>query len=95
MSKAIKLDVTGEDGSHHYTVSFYTEDQALAYITPKIKTHCFDQRAECPIPMDWARVHGLLYPTCHHGLSLQMCMDPVGEHHFGTADWERAQYGDW
>jgi hypothetical protein len=32
--------------------------------------------------------------TCHHGLSESLCMDPLGEFHFGTREWERSYYGD-
>lgn len=32
--------------------------------------------------------------TCHHGMSADLCMDPVGPHHFGTREWEMAN-GDW
>jgi hypothetical protein len=33
-------------------------------------------------------------PICHHGMSASLCMDPVGEHHFGTREWEMA-YDQW
>lgn len=31
-----------------------------------------------------------LYPTCHHGMDLQLCMDPYGPHHWGTMEQELA-----
>jgi hypothetical protein len=92
---AIKMNVGTQGGYHHFTVSFHTEDQALAFVGPRLSTHNFDQIDGHPIPEGWDRLNDLLYPVCHHGLSAQMCMDPVGDHHFGTAEWERQQYGDW
>jgi hypothetical protein len=38
-------------------------------------------------PALWA----YLNPICHHGLSEHLCMDPIGEHHFGTREWAMAQ----
>lgn len=29
-----------------------------------------------------------LYPQCHHGLALELCMDPYGDAHFGTREQE-------
>ena len=29
---------------------------------------------------------------CHHGLSDLLCMDPIGQYHFGTYEWERSMY---
>lgn len=29
-------------------------------------------------------LYAYFYPTCHHGMSLDLCMDPVGQHHYGT-----------
>jgi hypothetical protein len=88
---ALKLEVT-RDG-HRHTVSFSTEDQALAYVGARIKTYYFDLLSD--LPESWTRLGNMLYPKCHHGMDESMCMDPIGPHHFGTAEWERQQYGGW
>jgi len=87
----LKLEVT-RDG-HRHTVSFSTEAQALAYVGPRRSTYYFDLLSD--IPKDWHRISDMLYPKCHHQMDASMCMDPYGPHHFGTAEWERQQYGDW
>jgi hypothetical protein len=33
-------------------------------------------------------LYAALHPTCHHGLRADLCMDPVGDNHFGTRDQE-------
>lgn len=85
----VKLDVNHED--HHYTVIFSTEAQAVRYVRPRLRTHYMDVVGD--FPEDWTTLDRVLFPTCHHGLSLAMCLDPIGDHHFGTAEWEKAQYG--
>lgn len=81
---AVKMDGhlcgTVEDGKlyqgHNYTVTFSTEDQALAYIAPRLSTSVIAEREDSRIPKDWTRLLKLLYPTCEHGLSADLCYGP-------------------
>ncbi len=91
----VKMDVRTDGGYHTFTVGFSTEAQALTYIGARQKTHVFDEIEATPIPRTWTELLDLLYPTCHHGLDARMCMDPIGDAHFGTREWEMAQYGEW
>lgn len=91
---ATKLEVSTQGGYHRFTVSFSNEAQALAYVKARSKTHNVYEIKDAPIPDSWTQLLKWLYPICHHGLALDLCMDPYGPHHFGTAEWERQQYGD-
>lgn len=88
-----KLEVSTQGGYHRFTVSFSTEAQALAYVGARRKTHNVYEIESSPIPSDWTKLISLLYPTCHHGMSLDLCGDPVGPHHFGTYEDERRREG--
>lgn len=90
---AIKLEVRAQGGWHRYTGSFSTEEQALAFMSDRGMTHSFGEIEEFPIPDTATRLLDTLYPTCHHGMDGRMCLDPYGDNHFGSAEWERAQYG--
>lgn len=90
----IKLDVTTQGGYHHFTVSFATEDQAVAYIAEHAADRNVRELEDEPVDLDlYPALNDALYPTCHHGLSLQMCMDPIGDAHFGTYEQERMAAG--
>ena len=41
-----------------------------------------------PIEETVLKVLNILYPQCHHGMDALLCMDPYGEHHFGTREQE-------
>jgi hypothetical protein len=42
-----------------------------------------------PVNQDVLRLLDVLYPTCHHGMSADLCLDPIGPNHWGTAEQER------
>ena len=84
----VKFDAATQGGYHKFTVSFSTEDQALAWISARTATHNVSEVPGQEIPEDWTRVIDLLYPTCHHGLNGWLCMDPIGDAHYGTREQE-------
>lgn len=90
-TEVITLEVYSRDVS--YTVAFEgsdVEDRALAYISARKGLH-FGDVYDRPFSYEaFPRMAEVLHPTCHHGMSLDNCLDPIGEHHFGTRDWERA-----
>jgi hypothetical protein len=64
---------------------------ALAYIEARPGFY-FSELAYRPFShVAFPQVADKLYPTCHHGMDANGCMDPLGEHHFGTREWEMAQ----
>lgn len=87
----ITLDVTGRDLG--YRVVFEGPDAeawALAYMAARPSLH-FDEAPEAPNHLPaFPGLAEALYPVCHHGLSLDLCMDPYGQEHFGTRDQELA-----
>ena len=56
-----------------YNVTFSTEEQAVAYIAARQSTHAFHCEADLTGLDALAEA---LYPTCEHGLSLQLCAGP-------------------
>jgi hypothetical protein len=56
--------------------------------------YSFDELEDHPIvpfgPLEPAmlKLLEILRPTCHHGLSLTICMDPYGDNHWGTREQE-------
>lgn len=46
-------------------------------------------------PERFPRLYRRMNPICHHGMSADLCMDPIGEHHWGTREWEMAQPWAW
>lgn len=88
----IKLEVRTDGGYHSFTASFSTEDQALAYVARKGSVASFSEIESTPIPEENTKLIAMMYPTCHHGMSESLCMDPYGPHHFGTREWEMSQY---
>jgi len=94
----IKLTVSLVHG-HTYDVIFVNDEVAAKFVSRKrnqvnvafvAETAQFDTEVS-PVPETWTRTLDVLYPTCHHGLSADLCMDPVGDHHWGTREWEMAQ----
>ena len=91
----IKLAVRTQGGWHRFTASFATQAQAIAYATARTATHVVEELDSAPLDDTiHAELINYLHPSCHHGMSLSLCMDPYGPHHFGTREWEMAQYGN-
>lgn len=44
-----------------------------------------------PFTPDQLRLLDYLCPTCHHGMSAELCMDPVGDNHWGSMADEMAR----
>lgn len=90
----IWLEVWGNGVS--YEVAFegpQAEDRALAYMSTRKALH-FSEVYDRPFNgYRFERLDDLLHPQCHHGMSLQGCMDPYGDGHFGTREQELA--GGW
>jgi hypothetical protein len=76
-----------------YVVTFEGPDAgawALAYIAARPGIY-FSELPELPSPLAaFPELAEVLYPTCHHGLDARLCMDPVGDGHFGTLEQELA-----
>lgn len=85
------LAVSGQGVS--YEVCFEgasAEDRALVYMSARKGLH-FDAVEDRPFSgAHFARLYDALYPQCHHGLGLDLCMDPYGDNHFGTREQELA-----
>jgi hypothetical protein len=85
---SVKLDVFLTDRPRSIAVSFATEAQALAYLDrPSVATAV--EREDSLIPNDWKLLIDKLYPTCPHGLSLDLC---EGTQHYPYDDEEKAFY---
>jgi len=82
------------DSTLSYRVVFEgadAEEWALAYMAARPSLH-FTEAPEAPNHLPaFPGLAAKLYPTCHHGLALDLCMDPYGENHFGTREQELAQ----
>lgn len=76
----IALRATVCDRNQSYVVRFATDAQAVEYIARKGSTHAFSELEEEPVPEDAAGTLEALYPSCHHGLSLWLCADPVNHY---------------
>lgn len=90
------------DQRRGYDATFTTEDQAIAFLTAKraTKNHTWwelgaeDHTGTGSVPATWTRLVDFLYPTCEHGLSLELCYGP---NHYMSAAQEQAmdwQYSD-
>ncbi len=87
----IKLEVRTQGGWHRFTATFVNEGQACWYVlTRGVRDRSYEADID---PAEFPRLADLLYPTCHHGMDAGLCMDPLGENHFGTREWELAHYG--
>ena len=91
-TSTIWLEAYGSSVS--YLVAFegpQAEARALAYISSH-KGLAFQEVYDRPFAgRAYATLAEALNPTCHHGLSLSQCMDPIGDAHFGTRDWEMSR----
>jgi len=87
----VTLQVWGQGISYEVTFEGpQAEDRALAYMSARKGLH-FGDVFDRPFSYDaFPRVADALHPTCHHGLSLDLCMDPYGDAHFGTREQELA-----
>lgn len=95
----ITLDVRGHGRNpESYRVVFTGRDaeaRALAYIAPR-RGYYFTEAPDAPFHgAAFPELVKVLYPLCHHEMDAHSCMDPVGPNHFGTREWEMAQYGEW
>lgn len=72
------------DQRRAYLATFSTQDQAVAYLTPRTSTHSWDA---VTVPADWSNLLDFLYPTCEHGMSASSCYGPE---HFMSAAQEQA-----
>jgi hypothetical protein len=81
-----------------YNVTFSTEDQLIAYLTPRNSTHTWwelaaeDHSQARSVPVEWRKALDFLYPMCEHGMGLDGCYGPD---HFMSADQERAMGWDY
>jgi hypothetical protein len=91
----IKIDVHTPQGTH-YVASFPATDageaQAIAFIENRPDHTCREAEGNADLIAS-PRLMELLYPLCHHGMALDLCMDPYGPHHFGTYEQERQAAG--
>lgn len=92
----IVLDACITEQGRSYRVTFRNEDQALAFIAARTTTHTFseveDKLIDFGAPDAWKNVKlsAVLYPSCEHGMSLDLCAGP--QHYPYDAD-ELAHYG--
>jgi hypothetical protein len=90
----IKVHVHTPQGTH-YIASFPATDAgesaAIVFIEARPEHTCRQHEDTGIIASP--RLMELLYPSCHHGMALDMCMDRYGPHHFGTREQEMAREG--
>lgn len=96
-TETITLQVGGHGRTpESYFVTFEGPDAqawALAYISARPGFY-FTETPLAPVcHTTFPELADTLYPTCHHGLSADLCMDPYGPHHYGTREWEMANEG--
>lgn len=76
---------------HSYKVTFEgpeAEATALAFIDGRSSTHAFAELDDKPLDYEqFPLLYEVLYPTCEHGMSLDLCYGPA---HYAT-DEEIAQ----
>jgi hypothetical protein len=87
----IALEVHICDQRRSYTARFATEAQAMTFISDRPKNHVFSEVAdEMFEPATFPNLYAMLYPTCEHGLSADLCEGPQ---HYGYDEDERRAYG--
>lgn len=86
-STEIVLDVHICDQRRSYLARFSTEAQAIDFMSVRGSTHAVTELEEYPVPRSCEKLLDVLYPTCEHGLSADLCMGP---NHYPTYDQERA-----
>jgi hypothetical protein len=87
------------DQRRGYNATFSTEAQALEFLARRGSSHAFwelntENDGPGSVPATWTQLLDYLYPTCEHGLSLDLCHGPD---HYMSASQERAmdfQYAD-
>lgn len=89
----VTLEAYGQGVSYQVTFEGpLAESRALAYMSAHKGLHFSEVEDR---PNYWPSLSDAfadaLYPQCHHGLSLDLCMDPYGDAHFGTREQELAQ----
>lgn len=92
---AITLGFYNHETGANFTAVFegpQAEQRAVAFMLDRRTTHTCHELPEAPLDGSFSQVSDLLYPMCHHMMDAQQCMDPYGEHHFGTREWEMATY---
>lgn len=91
-SITLRVDIC--DQRRGYLVIFEgpkAEDMALAFIASRDNNHVFSEVRDQPLfPALCPRLADVLYPTCPHGLSLDLCEGPQ---HYGYDEDERRAYG--
>jgi hypothetical protein len=102
----IKLEEWTDGGWSAWTVTFPSAAVAIMIIKRKMAEneardslsdyHSFreleDSPVACfgPLTTDELALLDILYPSCPHGLSAELCMDWDGDNHFGTREQELA-----
>ena len=98
MSETATLHIHICDQRRGYNVTFATEDQAIAFLAPRQSTHTWwelgaeDHSPVRSVPVTWTKLLDFLYPTCEHGLSLDLCHGPT---HYMSAAEEQAMGWDY
>ena len=86
------------DQRRSYKATFSTEAQALAFLAPRSTTHAWEEIRHLhgqdagSVPATWTKLLDFLYPTCEHGLSLDLC---AGPDHYMSAAQEQAMGWDY
>lgn len=97
----VTLECWTQGGYHRFPVTFYgpkAEANALAYIDRKVAAGDFGYDEDQDQPVDYDTMPDLyakIYPTCHHGMDAHLCMDPIGQNHWGTREQEMADPDNW
>lgn len=95
-----KLEMHICDQRRSYFVTFYRECDAVAFIRRHQDLnegllnagvysggYAWFPLEDSPVPGQWDALYHLLFPTCEHGMSADLCWGP---NHYPTADEERA-----
>jgi hypothetical protein len=69
------------DQRRSYLVEFAREQDAIEFIRRRESYCAIYEPEECDIPRDFGRLLEVLYPTCPHGLSEDICYGP---NHYAT-----------
>lgn len=91
---SICFEVMACDGSSCWEVVFEGPDaeaRALAYWEAHSSGFALHEVISRPFSYAaFPRMAAKVHPICHHGMSEDLCMDPIGEYHFGTREQEMA-----
>lgn len=98
-----KLEMHICDQRRSYFVTFYRECDAIAFIRQRQEAnealtsageygggYAWFPLEDSPLPDQWDALYHLLFPTCEHGLSEDLCMGPG---HYPSREWEMERYG--